>query len=77
MAQDETSNAGLEIYEGPLNFSIKAHNIWKDGWAEWWMDGWIDGWMEAWTDGLSFTSHSKNDDPLNAGQHGRDANEDD
>ena len=42
-----------------------------------WMDGWIDKWMEAWTDGLSFPSHSKNDDLLKAGQHGRDANEDD
>ena len=48
-----------------------------EGWMGRVVDGWINGWMEAWTDGLSFASHSKNDDPLNAGQHGRDANEDD
>ena len=52
MAQDETSNAGLELYEGPLNFSIKAHNIWKDGWMDGqsggWMDRWMDGGMDGW-----------------------------
>ena len=48
-----------------------------EGWMGRVVDGWINGWMEAWTDGLSFASHSKNDDPLNAGQHGGDVNEDD
>ena len=47
-----------------------------EGWMDGQSGGWMDGWMEAWTDGLSFASHSKNYDPLNAGQHGRDTNED-